>query len=67
MPKPKDHKPGCKCPFCSRISKGGKMAKAKRVKKAVGAGVMHKAYSYTNEKGTTVHVKAHVEHPHKRK
>jgi len=24
---------------------------------------MHKAYSYTNKKGKTVHVAAHMEHP----
>ena len=43
------------------------MAKARRVKKAVGGGVTHKAYSYTNKKGKTVHVASHTEHPHKRK
>jgi len=66
MPKPKGHKPGCKCPFCSNIRKGGKVAKAKKVKK-VGGGVTHKSYSYTNKNGKTVHVEAHVEHPHRRK
>jgi len=28
-----------------------------------GKGVMHKGYTYTNKKGTTITVKAHIEHP----
>jgi len=67
MPKPKGHKPGCKCPFCKHVGKKGKKsAPRKTTKKAAGGGVMHKAYTYTNKKGKRVTVKAHVEHPRKR-
>ena len=45
--------------------------KAKRgktvTKKAKGGGVMHKAYSYKNKKGTVVHVASHIEHPRRGK
>ena len=67
MPKPKGHKPGCKCPFCKHVGKKGKKsAPRKTTKKAAGGGVMHKAYTYTNKKGSRVTVPAHVEHSRKR-
>lgn len=59
-------------PMLESPSEGGKpMAKrkkaARKAKPSGGGGVTHKAYTYTNKKGKTVHVASHVEHLHRKK
>jgi len=46
---------------------GGKTSKkaGKKASKAKGEGVTHKAYSYKNKAGKTIHIKAHIEHPNR--